>query len=126
MERDKLDFTVYQYDIQGNFIQSWSSQKEIQRFLGINAASIGKVLSGQRKTAGGYIWTKTFKEKIESINPNETSIPKKIIQFSLNNEYIQEYNSIAEAARSVSGDSSAIRRAAQKGTIAYGHKWKFR
>lgn len=117
--------TIYQYDLQGNFIQSWTSQKEIQRVLQIDASAIGKVLSGQRKTAGGYIWTNVFQDKINEINPNKTSIPKPIIKYSLSNEYVCKYNSIAEAARSVSGDSSAIRRAAQRHTVAYGYRWRF-
>ena len=118
-------FVIYQYSLTGEFIKKWSSCKEVQRELGISACSIGKVISGKRNSAGGYIWSKNpnliLQEKIQ------TSLPKTIYQYSLTGEYLAEFNSLAEASRAVSGYSSAIRRASNEGLnrSAYGYRWSF-
>lgn len=116
---------IYQYDLQGKFIDEWNSCKEAGRILNIDSASIGKVLDGQRNSAGGFLWSK---EKAISIDPiRKTSIPKVIYQYDLNKNFIKSFNSIAEAAKEVCGDSSAIRRAASQGLShsAYGFRWSF-
>ena len=50
---------IQQYDLNNILIKEWPSAKEVQRQLGINAASIGKCINGKRKTAGGYKWKKS-------------------------------------------------------------------
>lgn len=56
---------ISQYDKQGNFIQTFESQREAARYLisqGHNGSittittNIGRVLKGTRKTAEGFIW----------------------------------------------------------------------
>ena len=49
---------VKQYDLEGNFIKEYPSMKEAERQTGISTGSISRVCSQQRKSAGGYIWTK--------------------------------------------------------------------
>lgn len=117
---------VFQYDLAGNFIQSWNSYKEAGISLNISPESIGKVVSGKRLSAGGFQWKKEFQEKISSVE-NNTSIPKIIYQYDLNKNFIQKFDSLADACKAVSGDSSAIRRAAKKGLSrsAYGFRWSF-
>lgn len=118
-------FTIYQYSLDGKFIKKWTSCKEVQRELGIDACSIGKVISGKRNSAGGYVWSKNpnlyFQEKVK------TSLPKKIYQYSLDKTFLHEFNSLAEAAHEVKGNSSAIRRAANGGMerSAYKYRWSF-
>lgn len=52
--------TVVQYDLEGNVIREWSSQKEIQRELGFAQRNISTACRGGIKTAYNYIWR--FKE----------------------------------------------------------------
>jgi hypothetical protein len=48
---------VLQFDLQGNFIQEWNSQKEAQLFFNKpNNDGIGAVCRGKQKTAYNYIW----------------------------------------------------------------------
>lgn len=49
-------FEVEQYDKNGVFIKKWKSIREAGRKTGINVSNISKVCSGERKTAGKYIW----------------------------------------------------------------------
>lgn len=48
----KLD----QFDLEGNFIKTWSGLRQVERELGIFHISISKCCTGKQKTAGHYIW----------------------------------------------------------------------
>ena len=118
--------TIFQYSLDGQYIQEWPSCKEVQRQLKINASTIGLVLVGKRKSAGGFQWSKEKKTQISSV-VGQTSHSKEIHQYSLDGIYVQSFESIAEAARQVHGNSSAIRRAAKVGLSrsAYGYRWTY-
>lgn len=49
---------ITQYDLDGNYIRTWSSLSEIQRELGYAPSNISKCCNGKPhyKTAYGYIW----------------------------------------------------------------------
>lgn len=47
---------VGQYDLNGKFIQSFTSTKEAARALCKNQGNISSAANGKRKTAYGYIW----------------------------------------------------------------------
>lgn len=48
--------SVNQYDLDGNFIKTYSSLSEAHRQTGISISNISKNIRGQAKKAGGYIW----------------------------------------------------------------------
>lgn len=48
---------VYQLTKDGVFIRAWDYMKQASDTLGINNANISSCCLGNRKTAGGYIWT---------------------------------------------------------------------
>ena len=48
---------VYQFDKQGNFLNEYESVSDAERQTNIHHGNIVKVCKGQRKTAGGYIWS---------------------------------------------------------------------
>jgi hypothetical protein len=50
----KIGKPVLQYDLQNNFIQEWSSAKEVRRVLGI--IGVNDVCRGKWNKAGGFIW----------------------------------------------------------------------
>ena len=47
---------ILQFDKQGNFIQEWESISEAARQLKLQGANICKVLKGERKTSGNFIF----------------------------------------------------------------------
>lgn len=51
--RFKNSKTVYQYDLEGNFIKKWESLSQVQKILHLN---ISPTLRGITKTCGGFIW----------------------------------------------------------------------
>lgn len=61
--KEKLGKRVNQFDLNGEYIQSFNSTREAAKFIRPNSSSIGGVsghicaaCSGERKTAYGYIW----------------------------------------------------------------------
>lgn len=58
-----VSIPISQFDIHGNFIRHWNSAAECSRVLNITASGIRRVVLGERKTAGGYI----FKERGEDL-----------------------------------------------------------
>lgn len=56
LEKPGLKRTVKQYDLNGNYIQTFEYISDATKKLNINCSSIISVCKGKRKTAGGYIW----------------------------------------------------------------------
>ena len=67
---NKGNKAVLQYDLNGDFIKEYHSQRQTSRETGISRSNIGRCCRGERKTASKYIWT--FKNGGE--NCNKTSI----------------------------------------------------
>ena len=47
---------INQYDLDGNFIKTWDSAKDIEIKINIHKSAICNCCKNKRKTAGGYIW----------------------------------------------------------------------
>ena len=47
---------IYQYDLQGNFIKKWDSQKDVERELGFRQNCISNCALGRCKSSYGYVW----------------------------------------------------------------------
>lgn len=58
---NKPRYIILQYDLQGNFIQEWSSVNKINATLGIPYKNITATCREEQKSSGGFIW----KYKIE-------------------------------------------------------------
>lgn len=54
---NKLKRKVYQYSLDGLFIQEWESIRELERQTGFLSGSISQVCQGKRKTAYGFKWS---------------------------------------------------------------------
>ena len=52
----KRSIPVFQYDLQGNLINTYKSAREASRQTGITQGSISHCVKGERKIAGGYMW----------------------------------------------------------------------
>lgn len=55
----KFNSKVNQYDMEGNFIKTWSSMLEAERELKVWATNISSTCRGLYKSTGGYKWTYT-------------------------------------------------------------------
>jgi hypothetical protein len=51
-------FKVYQYSLDGFFLNEWECAKYAVKFYNMNRTGITDCLNGRQKTAKGFIWTK--------------------------------------------------------------------
>lgn len=118
---------ILQYDLQGNFIKEYPGIKFIDGFEGknISACCHGKLISTQ-----GYIWRfkegESYPRKI-NVSSRWDSFKKPVLQYDLNDNFIAEYVSIAEAARVTGLNNSKIcqcLKGTQKATK--GFIWKYK
>lgn len=57
--------SINQYDLTGNFIKKWDKAIDAENELKINRKNILKVIKGERKQTGGFIWRYNIENKIE-------------------------------------------------------------
>lgn len=55
---EALSKAVCQYTPSGAFVAEYCSSQEANRVTGIPQGNISRVINGERRTAGGYIWRK--------------------------------------------------------------------
>lgn len=111
---------VYQYSsLDGSFIKEWENVSEVAKaFNTIPQGCLGN-------KAYGFCWSY---EKLNKFPIHEKIVDnseKTIKQFSLNGILINTFSSLAEAARAVNGERSAIRRCCRNELkSAYGYHWE--
>lgn len=120
---------VYQLSLDGKILNKFNSIKEASDFTGAEKSVISRALSGHNKTAGGYMWSLTnSKEEIQEKIKRKNQTNKKIVyQYDLNWNYINQYESIAAAAKAVGLKSASTLSAAchDNTKTAKGYKWSF-
>ena len=106
---------VYQFDEFGNLLGNWKGIPEASINTGVSEPIIAACLQNRCKHGGGFIWS--YNEKIDIKDytiyrkGDENYIPyntKKVIQFSINGDFIKEWNSIIEAAETLGIDNGAV------------------
>jgi hypothetical protein len=123
-KKKKISKPVLQYDLNGNFIKEWPS---IDSVLKNGIRGVDMCVIGATKTAGGYIW----RHKSDPL-PSDYKIPnhksnKGVIQYSINGNFIKEWDSIKEACLSLNIDSGTVvshLKGRQK--TAFGFIWKYK
>lgn len=116
---------IYQYDLEGNFIQNFNLLTEAALFVQGDKTGIGHCCKGKLKTYKEYIWTNsplTREDYLYRISDENKEI---VLQYSSEGEHLNTFNSMAEAARFVGCKPSAISLACSglRKTIK-GYVWK--
>lgn len=117
-------------DIKGRYIKEEKSLGDVAEYLGYNRKSIGNiqaVLKGRngQKSIKNHILV--YKEKYNPDKKYGTDYNKRIVlQYDLNNLLINQYESIAQAARSVGVSTDAFAHAIKnnKNNMYRGYTWK--
>jgi hypothetical protein len=117
----------------GKYIKSWTSIAQASKQLNISRSDISGVISGKLKTAGNYIWIVESKEnkELNEIDINSKKYINKgsisVVQYDMNNNFIKEWNSGLEAAKTLSIDNSHITKCCKnKINSAYGFIWRYK
>lgn len=91
---------VYQYSLEGKFIQKFESANEAARIIDISTSALNRCLIGKRKSNNlkGFQWFYEYKgKKISSIILGKTTMNKKVILYNNNEKYI--FNNRKECAK---------------------------
>ena len=89
-------------------IKIWNNTSDIRASLGFDTCSITKVCRGKNASLYGFKWTYYVNYNNGKIN-DKTPTKKRVIQLSLNNEYIREHISYADAERNTEVGQNCIR-----------------
>lgn len=126
-ERNSNKTKIYQYDTEGNFLQSYDSLASAAKELNISYQAISAVLREERKQTNGWIFTYELQE-VQPVQVKKTH-GRKTAQYDLDGNLIAIFNSANEAAIAIGKNSNAgrnIRSVCYGDRItAYGYKWKF-
>lgn len=124
--QNKRGFLIYKYDLNGNYLESFSSINDARRKTGISHIEL--CIDGKTNTAGGYIWSKNKFERfpIKDQSNNRCGQKKKIVAYDRYGRLIKKFNSIREASIQLNLDFSNISKACrgiQK--TCGGYVWKY-
>jgi len=96
---------VYQYDVNGNFINEYQNTSEAQFLTSIN--NLCPLLNGLKNmsSAGGYLWTKIYYiklpkeiiQKYENRNFEKYNVP--IFEYDMNGILLNEYESLSQITK---------------------------
>lgn len=114
--------TVYQYDLDGNFVKEYESVTIAQQETGIN--NISSCCLGKNKHAGWSYWSYEFLgDKIAPID-----VRKPVYQYGTDGKYVAGYKCGELAANATGARNSAISGCCNKSSrkrLAGGYQWSF-
>lgn len=128
-------YKINQYTLDGKYIKTWSSAREIEETLGINAHDLRSVAIGakNRKKKGGYMWRKyegdvgdipPYEIKISSESKKKQIHEKPVDQYTLEGVFIKTFKSIKDAKKEL-GNVAIDKCAKGKRKTAGGFIWKY-
>lgn len=83
--------TIFEYDLEGNFIREWKSIMDAATSHNIESSNISYAASGKRKCAGISMWRYYKQDKIPCYLKDTTA--KEVHKYSLEGDYISSYKS---------------------------------
>lgn len=94
----------YQYDLQGKYLNSFLSTRDVKRKLNIDCANACR--GGKYKSSGGFIWSYIKYDVFPTLYVNNSNISKikNITCYDITGNKIETYNSIAECSKKLFGE----------------------
>lgn len=91
---------ILQYSMSGKFLKQWDSLTDVLTYFNKKTHSaLSKALSGKTESYLKYQWRYFTEDFPRVISPIESNVVDKIYQYSLNGEFINEFNSAYDAAK---------------------------
>lgn len=124
--KQRFSRVIYQYNQEGVLVKTWNLIMDIHRELGLNHRQITDCCNGKVKTCGNYVWSYnllTVKEIREKFLRNQ----KPVLQYSLNNTLVKEWDSAKLAGDNLNIDSGHIAKCCKgERKSAGGFKWRYK
>lgn len=103
---ESMSVKVYQYDMDGNFINEYPSMMEAERQTGVENSAICGCCKGKTAYAKDYIWSYEYHDKINPIDKLEHIINtvrkeqyKPVHRYSIDGIYIDSFESLSIASK---------------------------
>lgn len=114
---------VYQFDLKGNYLRSFSCVREAAEFLETDNVyntlkSIRNNCLNSSKSAHGYYWS--YKKEFNYLNNN---CYRKVAQYTISGKFLRYYDSMAEAEREL--QINTIDQAIRKKYTSGGYQWRY-
>lgn len=114
---------LFQYDLDGHFINSYQSAAEVKRILSIN---VYNVIEGKTTTAGGYQWFTEYKgKKIKAVKSSSQKLgerqSKKIYMYDSNLNLINIFSSNIDACTYFNTYHKKIKNVIDNNTLFKGY-----
>lgn len=119
---------VVQLSINGDYINSFLSTAIASRFTNTNPSSIKKVVNGNLKMAGGFVWiSKRDYDKNPNLYHKQYDVHKKrVVQLTMDKVFINEYDSLKSAVVSIGRGGHSIEAVLRRnGKSAAGYFWMY-
>ena len=118
---------VYQYDSDGNFIAEYRNQAKAAKAVGLKTPTSIQRAIKMNTRAGGYQWKDYKKKKITPFISKTKQKLLKVYQYTLEGDFIREFNSAQEAADTVGCSRSMIELcSAGKCKVGVGFRWDYK
>ena len=99
---------IYQFSLDGKFIKEYNSIQEAVNFTNIKHCNISAAATGITKSAGNYLWSFTkIPPKYKKLTQHKKC---NIVKYDENNNYLQTYTTIKDAAKSIDVSLNTFRR----------------
>ena len=122
--KDSYDFykEVFQYDKNGCFIEKFESLREAERRTGVSRRNISACCKGTAKSAGGFMWSNTYKDDIKYDSLKQRQVDR----YDKNGVYIDSFINAKIAGKELNIESSSIYACCNKiRKLAGDYIWKF-
>lgn len=115
--------TIYIYSLEGEFITSLSSGKEICKYFNIKSTSAITTAIRTKRQYKKYQISLEYKESL-SLILNKRNISKAVLQYTLVGEFVKEFNSITEACNEFGTGVQKVLRGQQQQCKGFIFKYK--
>ncbi|SHJ83986.1 hypothetical protein SAMN02745163_02673 [Clostridium cavendishii DSM 21758] len=117
-KKAKQNKTIEQYDLKGNYIDTWDTVKLAAEYYNTTPKAIRRVCTGERKSCCNFIWQ--YADRIENKKK------RAVRQYDINGNLIKEWPNLREAATFYEVTFQAIERAISgKYKTCCGFMWKY-
>ena len=127
--------TVYQYDLEGNYIKSYKNCLEASKETGFSRTHINATCLFKQLTSNGYFWSfeyienreliKKYLNKEIKISPIIFSKSREIEQYDINKNFIRKFNSIKEASLETKIPEQQISFSCKNNRLAGDYYWTY-
>jgi group I intron endonuclease len=116
--------TVYQYDLKtGELVDEFSNLTNAGAVVGLNKQDLSKVCLSINKVSNGFYWTYDF---VENFIPLKDRRKKKVHQYNLQGEFVNEFNSVSEASKHTGCNKTGIGKVSRgERKSCGGFSWKY-